>query len=150
MKEPLSDGPALGQCLSNGLQNIFAAELGCLLLLQVFYVSADPFKEPCVLFEQPLSVGWFHALCKVPLFVIGVEEENMLLVNLLLTRSVCLFKAGSDGESIGNCPFSQRLFMILWLKGVVFNVTTVDLKRWNSYLPNVSSSFFVYNSFSDS
>ncbi|XP_024912639.1 chloride intracellular channel protein 5b isoform X2 [Cynoglossus semilaevis] len=38
-------------------------------------------------------------------------------------------KAGSDGESIGNCPFSQRLFMILWLKGVVFNVTTVDLKR---------------------
>lgn len=42
---------------------------------------------------------------------------------------VCLFKAGSDGESIGNCPFSQRLFMILWLKGVVFNVTTVDLKR---------------------
>ncbi|XP_038142016.1 chloride intracellular channel protein 5b isoform X1 [Cyprinodon tularosa] len=43
---------------------------------------------------------------------------------------VSLFvKAGSDGESIGNCPFSQRLFMILWLKGVVFNVTTVDLKR---------------------
>eukprot|EP00066_Takifugu_rubripes_P003757 XP_003966597.1 PREDICTED: uncharacterized protein LOC101073897 [Takifugu rubripes] len=38
-------------------------------------------------------------------------------------------KAGSDGESIGNCPFSQRLFMILWLKGVIFNVTTVDLKR---------------------
>lgn len=41
---------------------------------------------------------------------------------------LCL-QAGSDGESIGNCPFSQRLFMILWLKGVVFNVTTVDLKR---------------------
>ncbi|KAI7811850.1 chloride intracellular channel 4-like [Triplophysa rosa] len=41
--------------------------------------------------------------------------------------------AGSDGESIGNCPFSQRLFMILWLKGVVFNVTTVDLK---SVLPD--------------
>lgn len=40
-----------------------------------------------------------------------------------------LFQAGIDGESIGNCPFSQRLFMILWLKGVVFNVTTVDLKR---------------------
>ncbi|MGH0187124.1 UNVERIFIED_CONTAM: hypothetical protein FKN15_024053 [Acipenser sinensis] len=37
-------------------------------------------------------------------------------------------KAGSDGESIGNCPFCQRLFMILWLKGVIFNVTTVDLK----------------------
>ena len=38
-------------------------------------------------------------------------------------------QAGCDGESIGNCPFSQRLFMILWLKGVIFNVTTVDLKR---------------------
>ncbi|XP_072900957.1 chloride intracellular channel protein 4 isoform X3 [Hemitrygon akajei] len=44
---------------------------------------------------------------------------------------VSLFvKAGGDGESIGNCPFSQRLFMILWLKGVIFNVTTVDLKRY--------------------
>ncbi|KAM6448370.1 chloride intracellular channel protein 6 [Liasis olivaceus] len=45
-------------------------------------------------------------------------------------HEISLFvKAGSDGESIGNCPFSQRLFMILWLKGVIFNVTTVDLKR---------------------
>lgn len=61
--------------------------------------------------------------------VVGVGEGNMPRVNLLLIGSVCLFKAGSDGESIGNCPFSQRLFMILWLKGVVFNVTTVDLKR---------------------
>ena len=40
-----------------------------------------------------------------------------------------LLQAGCDGESIGNGPFSQRLFMILWLKGVIFNVTTVDLKR---------------------
>jgi len=48
----------------------------------------------------------------------------------LLTAVLCsLLQAGSDGESIGNCPFSQRLFMILWLKGVVFSVTTVDLKR---------------------
>ncbi|KAM4018932.1 chloride intracellular channel protein 1 [Anomaloglossus baeobatrachus] len=38
-------------------------------------------------------------------------------------------KAGSDGQTIGNCPFSQRLFMVLWLKGVTFNVTTVDMKR---------------------
>uniref|UniRef100_G1QG00 Chloride intracellular channel protein n=1 Tax=Myotis lucifugus TaxID=59463 RepID=G1QG00_MYOLU len=38
--------------------------------------------------------------------------------------------AGSDGGAkIGNCPFSQRLFMVLWLKGVTFNVTTVDTKR---------------------
>uniref|UniRef100_A0A3Q1I4I8 Chloride intracellular channel protein n=1 Tax=Acanthochromis polyacanthus TaxID=80966 RepID=A0A3Q1I4I8_9TELE len=51
------------------------------------------------------------------------EAENNGIKVTLFT------KAGSDGESIGNCPFSQRLFMILWLKGVVFNVTTVDLKR---------------------
>ncbi|XP_070781733.1 chloride intracellular channel protein 5b isoform X1 [Enoplosus armatus] len=47
-------------------------------------------------------------------------------------------KAGNDGESIGNCPFSQRLFMILWLKGVVFNVTTVDLKRKPADLHNLA------------
>jgi len=35
-------------------------------------------------------------------------------------------QAGSDRECVGCCPFSQRLFMMLWLKGVVFNVTTVD------------------------
>ncbi|XP_017264753.1 chloride intracellular channel protein 5b isoform X1 [Kryptolebias marmoratus] len=53
--------------------------------------------------------------------------------------TVSLFvKAGSDGESIGNCPFSQRLFMILWLKGVVFNVTTVDLKRKPADLQNLA------------
>ncbi|XP_069492245.1 chloride intracellular channel protein 6 isoform X3 [Ambystoma mexicanum] len=46
--------------------------------------------------------------------------------------------AGIDGESIGNCPFSQRLFMILWLKGVIFNVTTVDLKRKPADLQNLA------------
>uniref|UniRef100_A0A8C0E2Y2 Chloride intracellular channel protein n=1 Tax=Balaenoptera musculus TaxID=9771 RepID=A0A8C0E2Y2_BALMU len=48
------------------------------------------------------------------------------------------FTAGCDGESIGNCPFSQRLFMILWLKGVIFNVTTVDLKRKPADLQNLA------------
>jgi len=38
-------------------------------------------------------------------------------------------QAGHDGENIGNCPFCQRLFMVLWLKGVKFNVTTVDMTR---------------------
>ncbi|XP_047658885.1 chloride intracellular channel protein 4 isoform X2 [Tachysurus fulvidraco] len=47
-------------------------------------------------------------------------------------------KAGIDGESIGNCPFSQRLFMILWLKGVIFNVTTVDLKKKPADLQNLA------------
>ncbi|KAK2890363.1 hypothetical protein Q8A73_018663 [Channa argus] len=58
-------------------------------------------------------------------------------------------KAGNDGESIGNCPFSQRLFMILWLKGVVFNVTTVDLKRKPADLRNLAPGthppFLTYN-----
>uniref|UniRef100_A0A7M4EXF7 Chloride intracellular channel 3 n=1 Tax=Crocodylus porosus TaxID=8502 RepID=A0A7M4EXF7_CROPO len=34
-----------------------------------------------------------------------------------------------DGESIGHCPFCQRLFMVLLLKGVPFTLTTVDVKR---------------------
>ncbi|XP_047421019.1 chloride intracellular channel protein 6 [Sciurus carolinensis] len=54
-------------------------------------------------------------------------------------HDITLFvKAGHDGESIGNCPFSQRLFMILWLKGVIFNVTTVDLKRKPADLQNLA------------
>ena len=35
-----------------------------------------------------------------------------------------LVKAGRDGESIGNRPFTQRLFMILRLKGVVSQLLT--------------------------
>ncbi|KAF7207032.1 uncharacterized protein [Nothobranchius furzeri] len=58
-------------------------------------------------------------------------------------------KAGSDGESIGNCPFSQRLFMILWLKGVIFSVTTVDLKRKPTDLqdlaPGTNPPFMTFN-----
>ncbi|XP_078537397.1 chloride intracellular channel protein 4 [Lissotriton helveticus] len=59
------------------------------------------------------------------------EEDKDVHIELFV-------KAGSDGESIGNCPFSQRLFMILWLKGVVFNVTTVDLKRKPADLQNLA------------
>ncbi|XP_008146295.1 chloride intracellular channel protein 4 isoform X1 [Eptesicus fuscus] len=59
------------------------------------------------------------------------EEDKEPLIELFV-------KAGSDGESIGNCPFSQRLFMILWLKGVVFSVTTVDLKRKPVDLQNLA------------
>ncbi|XP_062906363.1 chloride intracellular channel protein 4 isoform X2 [Mobula hypostoma] len=56
-----------------------------------------------------------------------------------LRQQPCLAdRAGGDGESIGNCPFSQRLFMILWLKGVIFNVTTVDLKRKPADLQNLA------------
>ncbi|XP_024154191.2 chloride intracellular channel protein 1 [Oryzias melastigma] len=59
-------------------------------------------------------------------------------------------KAGSDGQSIGNCPFSQRLFMVLWLKGVVFDVTTVDMKRKPDILkdlaPGAQPPFLLYES----
>nr|XP_048299138.1 chloride intracellular channel protein 4 [Myodes glareolus] len=70
-------------------------------------------------------------------------------LTLVLNVSFCL-QAGSDGESIGNCPFSQRLFMILWLKGVVFSVTTVDLKRKPADLQNLAPGthppFITFNS----
>lgn len=59
----------------------------------------------------------------------NADNADVVLPNLTFFSALSLSQAGSDGESIGNCPFSQRLFMILWLKGVVFNVTTVDLKR---------------------
>ncbi|XP_032958299.1 chloride intracellular channel protein 5 isoform X1 [Rhinolophus ferrumequinum] len=65
----------------------------------------------------------------------GLQENESASTN----PEIHLFvKAGIDGESIGNCPFSQRLFMILWLKGVVFNVTTVDLKRKPADLHNLA------------
>ncbi|KAM9600704.1 chloride intracellular channel protein 2-like isoform 2-T2 [Morphnus guianensis] len=52
-------------------------------------------------------------------------------------------KAGLDGENIGNCPFCQRLFMVLWLKGVKFNVTTVDMTRYPHLSPKYKESFDV-------
>ena len=45
---------------------------------------------------------------------------------------VLFVKAGSDRECLGCCPFSQRLFMLLWLKGTIFNVITVDKTRLDS------------------
>ncbi|XP_003789286.1 chloride intracellular channel protein 5 isoform X1 [Otolemur garnettii] len=65
----------------------------------------------------------------------GWEEKDAAPMDPEISLFV---KAGTDGESIGNCPFSQRLFMILWLKGVVFNVTTVDLKRKPADLHNLA------------
>ncbi|XP_075449926.1 chloride intracellular channel protein 6 isoform X1 [Ascaphus truei] len=80
----------------------------------------------------------------------GMEKEDMESpitspetplesTEVLQEHDISLFiKAGSDGENIGNCPFSQRLFMILWLKGLIFNVTTVDLKRKPADLQNLA------------
>uniref|UniRef100_A0A4X1W590 Chloride intracellular channel protein 1 n=1 Tax=Sus scrofa TaxID=9823 RepID=A0A4X1W590_PIG len=47
-------------------------------------------------------------------------------------------KAGSDGAKIGTCSISQRLFMVLWIKGVTFNVITVDTKRWTETVQKLS------------
>ncbi|XP_058473322.1 chloride intracellular channel protein 3 [Solea solea] len=58
-------------------------------------------------------------------------------------------KASLDTESVGNCPFCQRLFMILWLKGVNFTLTTVDMKRAPDVLralaPGSQPPFLLYN-----
>ncbi|XP_055516319.1 chloride intracellular channel protein 4-like [Leucoraja erinacea] len=58
-------------------------------------------------------------------------------------------KASDDGESIGNCPFSQRLFMILWLKKVNFTINTVDMKRNPDVLRDIAPGsqlpFLIYN-----
>ncbi|XP_015222197.1 chloride intracellular channel protein 3 [Lepisosteus oculatus] len=58
-------------------------------------------------------------------------------------------KASDDGGSVGNCPFCQRLFMILWLKGINFTLTTVDMKRAPEVLkdlaPGSQPPFLLYN-----
>lgn len=69
---------------------------------------------------------------------VTLDESSAAPADPSLPAISLFVKAGNDGESIGNCPFSQRLFMILWLKGVVFNVTTVDLKRKPADLHNLA------------
>ncbi|XP_062323916.1 chloride intracellular channel protein 5b isoform X2 [Osmerus eperlanus] len=69
---------------------------------------------------------------------VTLDENSVAPANPSQPEISLFVKAGIDGESIGNCPFSQRLFMILWLKGVVFNVTTVDLKRKPADLHNLA------------
>uniref|UniRef100_UPI00398EB252 chloride intracellular channel protein 5-like n=1 Tax=Pristiophorus japonicus TaxID=55135 RepID=UPI00398EB252 len=58
-------------------------------------------------------------------------------------------KSSDDGESIGNCPFSQRLFMILWLKRAAFTINTVDVKRNPDILRDIAPAsqlpFLIYN-----
>jgi len=62
---------------------------------------------------------------------------------------VLFVKAGSDRECIGCCPFSQGLFMMLWLKGSVFNVTTVDKdskpKELADIAPGTSTPFILFD-----
>ncbi|XP_051774275.1 chloride intracellular channel protein 2 [Ctenopharyngodon idella] len=64
-------------------------------------------------------------------------------------RIELFIKAGHDGENVGNCPFCQRLFMVLWLKGVKFTVTTVDMRKKPEELkdlaPGTNPPFLLYN-----
>ncbi|XP_077173427.1 chloride intracellular channel protein 5 isoform X1 [Paroedura picta] len=89
---------------------------------------ADPSQKKL----QGMSKNFSTAI-KCPRY--NSDESNVLQED---HEIFLIIKAGVDGESIGNCPFSQRLFMILWLKGVVFNVTTVDLKRKPADLHNLA------------
>ncbi|KAG6926990.1 chloride intracellular channel 3, partial [Chelydra serpentina] len=58
-------------------------------------------------------------------------------------------KASDDGESIGHCPFCQRLFMILLLKGIPFTLTTVDMRRaldvLKDFAPGAQLPVLLYN-----
>ncbi|NXX80282.1 CLIC3 protein, partial [Urocolius indicus] len=58
-------------------------------------------------------------------------------------------QASEDGESVGNCPFCQRLFMVLLLKGVPFTLTTVDTKRaldvLKDFAPGAQLPVLLYN-----
>uniref|UniRef100_A0A8C3Y833 Chloride intracellular channel protein 3 n=1 Tax=Catharus ustulatus TaxID=91951 RepID=A0A8C3Y833_CATUS len=61
--------------------------------------------------------------------------------------SICLHLA--DGESVGHCPFCQRLFMVLLLKGVPFTLTTVDVRRapdvLKDFAPGAQLPVLLYN-----
>lgn len=90
-------------------------------------------KSPCSSTDAKKQIcdHFFHHIAGVAVHPLKVRV-SILPLHVTFHRSdlsSVFLQAGNDGESIGNCPFSQRLFMILWLKGVVFNVTTVDLKR---------------------
>ncbi|KAF7658940.1 hypothetical protein LDENG_00005440 [Lucifuga dentata] len=58
-------------------------------------------------------------------------------------------KASIDAQSVGNCPFSQRLFMILWLKKINFTLSTVDTRKAADVLktlaPGSQLPFITYN-----
>uniref|UniRef100_A0A3B3RCE4 CLIC N-terminal domain-containing protein n=1 Tax=Paramormyrops kingsleyae TaxID=1676925 RepID=A0A3B3RCE4_9TELE len=49
---------------------------------------------------------------------------------------------GTDRESIG--PLSQRLFMILWLKGIIFSITTITPKL-QAVAPGKHPLFVIFN-----
>ncbi|KAG7264403.1 hypothetical protein CRUP_025008 [Coryphaenoides rupestris] len=59
-----------------------------------------------------------------------------------------VYHASDDCGSVGNCPFCQRIFMILWLKGATFTLTTVDMKApevLKDLAPGSQPPFLVFN-----
>ncbi|XP_016295961.1 probable serine/threonine-protein kinase kinX [Sinocyclocheilus anshuiensis] len=130
--------------------------LGC----QIRTVSGGS-EEEVNLKAKVQEVTMANGFPGLPAAVVQQEEEKPLVKETRMStpaqqegnphdQQISLYvKAGSDGESIGNCPFSQRLFMILWLKGVIFNVTTVDLKRKPADLqdlaPGTNPPFMTFN-----
>lgn len=82
--------------------------------------------------------------------ITGQREERQRRRKMAEAPKIELFvKASVDAESVGNCPFSQRLFMILWLKGANFTLTTVDMRRAPDVLkalaPGSQPPFLIYN-----
>ncbi|XP_009578312.1 PREDICTED: chloride intracellular channel protein 5-like, partial [Fulmarus glacialis] len=97
-------------------------------------VGDEDRREIASVRDGDLQGGWsFACYCGTRPLCSQVTNKSEIYFS-----SLSIPQAGIDGESIGNCPFSQRLFMILWLKGVVFNVTTVDLKRKPADLHNLA------------
>lgn len=76
-------------------------------------------------------------------------SENEIALLKSDNRFFIICEASDDGESIGNCPFSQRLFMILMHKGCPFTLTTVDMKRAPEVLkdlaPGSQPPFLLYD-----
>ncbi|EHB10894.1 Chloride intracellular channel protein 5 [Heterocephalus glaber] len=93
------------------------------------------FLSMCEVAGELQAVGAGHLVCTSDEVTVIYHVVPRIPIHVAASQRS---KAGIDGESIGNCPFSQRLFMILWLKGVVFNVTTVDLKRKPADLHNLA------------
>ncbi|KAG8450226.1 hypothetical protein GDO86_002753 [Hymenochirus boettgeri] len=112
-------------------------------MFRVCYGSAPdgltcPIHRAVCVILAPVRDGKVHGnnnVIKVPLVTEGPGRGSSTMIG---GGNRHMNNAGRDGENIGNCPFSQRLFMILWLKGVIFNVTTVDLKRKPTDLQNLA------------
>ncbi|XP_058709372.1 chloride intracellular channel protein 3 isoform X1 [Poecile atricapillus] len=80
----------------------------------------------------------------------SVQQEQEQTHSMAEKPQIQLFiKASEDGESVGHCPFCQRLFMVLLLKGVPFTLTTVDVKRaldvLKDFAPGAQLPVLLYN-----